>query len=164
MFSRSVPLTDDEIEKAVHLYANRLFKLCFLLLGNHADAEDAVSDTFYRYITKSPNFQEEEHRKAWLFKVAKNICQDVHRLRKRNQPIHVDDLSNYCTDEKDILFLEEIMSFPAKYKTVLHLFYIEGYKTNEIAQILSISSSAVRKRLQYAREKLKLDYGKENER
>ena len=53
--------TDDEVERIVNTYSNMLFKLCFTLLCNNADAEDAVEDTFIKYITKSPYFQDEEH-------------------------------------------------------------------------------------------------------
>ncbi len=52
--------------------------------------------------------------------------------------------------------LEELYSLPAKYKTVLMLHYFEGYSVSEIAQILKISNSAVKKRLQRGREALKI--------
>lgn len=165
MKRHSVRPTDDEIENAVEKYSNMLFKLCFTILCNNADAEDAVSDTFYKYITLSPDFNDEEHKKAWLIRVATNICNDMYRSRKRHNLMNFDDLYDYCDDEheSDISILEEVMRLPAKYKTVVHLFYIEGYKTEEISKILSISSSAVRKRLQYARDMLKMEY-KERER
>jgi RNA polymerase sigma factor, sigma-70 family len=69
-------------------------------------------------------------------------------------------LFNYSKTEESSEILEEVMSLPVKYRTVIHLFYIEGYKTDEISDILSISSSTVRKRLQYAREKLRFQYEK----
>ena len=152
--------TDDKIECVVNTYSNMLFKLCFTMLGNNADAEDAVGNTFLKYITKSPYFQSEEHTKAWLIRIATNICKDMYRFNKKRDYLSFDDLFNYCKTEEICEILEEVMSLPEKYKTVIHLFYIEGYKTDEIAKILSISSSAVRKRLQYAREKLKFEYGK----
>lgn len=163
MNHQSVRPADDEIEKAVTMYSNMLFKLCFAILCNQADAEDAVSDTFVRYITKSPPFREEEHKKAWLIKVAANICNDVCRLRKRNNHLNIDDLKQYCSTESDCEILKEVMRLPNNYKTVLHLFYIEGYKTDEISKILSVSPAAVRKRLQYGRKMLKMEYEKEHE-
>jgi len=151
---------DGEIERIVNTYSNMLFKLCFTILCNNTDAEDAVEDTFLKYITKSPCFQNEEHTKAWLIKVASNICKDMYRFNKKRDCISFEDLFNYSKAEENNELLEEVMRLPVKYKTVIHLFYVEGYKTDEISEILSISSAAVRKRLQYAREKLKLQYEK----
>ena len=153
--------TDDEIKSVVNTYSNMLFKLCFTILCNNADAEDAVGTTFLKYITKSPYFQSEEHTKAWLIRVATNLCKDMYRFHKKRDYINFDDLIHYGKTEENSKILEEVMSLPEKYKTVIHLFYIEEYKTDEISKILSISPSAVRKRLQYARDKLKFQYEKE---
>lgn len=48
-----------------------------------------------------------------------------------------------------------------KYRTVIHLHYVEGYGTNEISDMLGITSAAVKKRLQRGREKLREIYEKE---
>lgn len=158
----SVRPTDGDIEKVVKTHSNMLFKLCFVILCNNSDAEDAVSETFIRYITKVQHFTDEEHKKAWLIRVATNICKDMHRFRKRNNYINIDDLTNYCSNQKEFEILDDVIKLPNKYKVVIHLFYIEGCKTNEISQILSISPSAVRKRLQYGRERLKMEHGKDD--
>jgi len=162
MEQSSVRPTDGEMENIVNQYSNMLFKLCFTILCNNTDAEDAVSDTFFKYIVNSPIFHDSQHQKAWLIRVATNICKDMHRFRKRNHHITLDDISDYCETKEDIDILAEVMRLPAKYKAVIYLFYIEGYQTKEIAKILSISPSTVRKRLQYGRDILKLEYGKEN--
>ena len=57
------------------------------------------------------------------------------------------------SDDRDLF--ETIMHLPSKYKIILDLYYIEGYKSGEIANILNLSPVAVRKRLQYARQLLK---------
>ncbi len=161
MERRSDRPADDEIEEVVTVYANMLFKLCFTILCNSTDAEDAVSDTFVKWITKAPSFRNEEHRKAWLIRVATNICLDMRRFHKRHPSICLDEVYGYCQQETGYTILKDILSLPAKYKTVLYLFYIEGYQTEEIAKLLSISGSAVRKRLQYGRDMLKLEYRKD---
>lgn len=161
MKAHSVRPTDDEIEDTVNKYANMLFKICFTILCNNTDAEDAVSDTFLKYITKSPGFNGEEHKKAWLIRVAVNSCNDMHRFYKKHNHVNLDDIYDYCNSNSDSGILTEVMQLPVKYKTVIHLFYIEGYKTEEISQILSISPAAVRKRLQYGRNMLRMEYEKE---
>ena len=61
--------------------------------------------------------------------------------------------------DKEILSL--IWDLDYKLKSVVILFYIEGYSVNEIADILKTSPSAVKKRLQRAREKLSVKYKRE---
>lgn len=161
MEAHSVRPTDEEIENTVNKYADMLLKLCFTILCSNADAEDAVSETFFKYITKAPAFSSEEHKKAWLLRVATNVCKDMHRFRQRHNHINLDDIYDYCDSKPDSEILADVMRLPVKHKTVLHLFYIEGYKTEEISKILSISPAAVRKRLQYARDMLRMEYEKE---
>ncbi len=151
-------LTDDDIADTVLKYSDTLFRLCFSILCNYADAEDAVSDTMVRLIKKAPSFNDEEHKKAWLIKTASNICKDKYRFNKRHNHINIDELSEYCQKEDDNEVLMCLLKLPDKYKAVIHLFYIEGYKTHEIAKILGLSPSAVRKRLQYGRSMIKLEY------
>lgn len=159
----SVRPTDKDLENLVFSYSNMLFKLCFTMLGNNADAEDAVSDVIVKYITNSPAFTDEEHKKAWLIKVATNICKDILRFKKRRNYINIDDVQEYCKTNESIDIVSDILQLPEKYRSVIYLYYIEGYKTKDIANILSVSPQAVRKRLQYGRDMLKIEYGKDGE-
>lgn len=163
MTRSAVRPTDDEITNTVKSYSNMLFKLCFTILCNRSDAEDAVSDTFCRYISKAPVFKDEEHKKAWLIRVASNICKDKHRFNMRHSYVNLDDIQEFCASEPERGVLEEVLRLPEKYKTVIHLFYVEGYKTREISEMLGISDAAVRKRLQYGRELLRIEHRKEDE-
>ena len=149
-----------EMEVVARKYMSRLFQLCYVHLRNHADAEDAVSETLIRYMEKRPAFNEEEHRKAWILRTAINICRDIHRYRKRHQYVNLEDINDYVTEEEDRTIVASLMNLPEKYKSVLYLYYIEGYKTAEISEILGVSPSAVRKRLQRGRKKLQMEYDK----
>ena len=65
------------IEYAVEKYGDMLFRICFSILLNEADAEDALQETFIRYMTKAPLFSDSDHEKAWLIKVATNLCKNM---------------------------------------------------------------------------------------
>lgn len=147
-----------DIENTVEKYSNMLFKLCFTMLRNNTDAEDAVSEVFVKYLTNQKAFDDEEHKKAWLIRVAANTCKDMLRFYKIRNHINLDDISAYCKTDNDTNIVTDLLKLPVKYRTVLYLYYIEGYKTAEISEMLSVSGSAVRKRLQYGREMLKLEY------
>lgn len=56
-------------QAAVEAHGDRLFRLCFVLLGSAADAEDAVQETLLKYLQKAPAFASAEHEKAWLLRV-----------------------------------------------------------------------------------------------
>ena len=53
----------------MEIYGNSLYRLCSVMTGNKEDAQDAVQECFLRYITKAPDFRDEEHEKAWLIRV-----------------------------------------------------------------------------------------------
>ncbi|MHB1454884.1 MAG: RNA polymerase sigma factor [Saccharofermentanales bacterium] len=151
----------DEVRRAVEDYSNMLFKICIVMLCNEYDAEEAVQETFLRYMTKAPAFNGAEHEKAWLIRVATNICRDMQRFRVRHQHLNIDDLYDYYRTEENSGILEAVMKLPQDYKIVIMLFYIEGYNVDGISQITGASVSAVKKRLQRGREKLRLDYRKD---
>lgn len=155
-------ISEEEIRTLVDKYSPLIFRISYCILCNSADAEDAVQETLLRYITKAPDFNDEEHRKAWLIKVAANISKNMLMFRLRRETVNIEDIENIGIEQNDYEIFELIMSLPAKHKIVLTLYYVEGYKSKEIAEIIGISEEAVRKRLQKGRELLKKEMEKEN--
>lgn len=151
---------DNDVEITVKTYSNMLFKLCFTILRNNEDASDAVSEVFLKYITNPQSFNGEEHKKAWLIRVATNISKNMLKFYKIRNHISFEDVAEYCKSQEEKETFWEMLNLPEKYRTVLHLYYVEGYKTAEIAGMLGISPQTARKRLQYGREKLKIEYEK----
>ncbi len=143
------------IEYAVEKYSQMLFRICYGILCNKHDAEDALQETFLKYLTKAPLFKDSEHEKAWLIKVATNISKNMARFNSKHAVENLDELRHIGISDNDRDVFELIMHLPVKYKIVLDLYYIEGYKANEIADITNTSPVTVRKRLQYGRNLLK---------
>ena len=144
-----------EIKELVENYTSLIFRVSYCILGNRDDAEDAVQDAFLKYLTKAPEFESEEHRKAWLIRVATNISKNMMMFRIRKETVNIEEIKNIGICENDYETFELIMSLPSKYKVVMTLYYIEGYKSKEIAEIIGIKEDAVRKRLQKGREILR---------
>ena len=111
-----------------------------------------------KYYTKKPLFRSWEHCKAWLIRVTINESKNLLRFRVRRQAADIDDLAEILPSRIEQGIFMDILLLPDKYKTVLYLYYAEGYKTDEIAQMLKISPAAVRKRLEKGRKQLKLIY------
>lgn len=150
-----------DAERALEEYGNSLYRLCSVMTGNREDAQDAVQDCFLRYMTKAPDFNDSEHEKAWLIRVASNICHDILRHRKRASFVSLDEIRNLGASEDNAQILGLLMALEEKYRIVMHLHYVEGYKTDELSALLGISSAAVKKRLQRGREALREIYEKE---
>ncbi len=140
------------IEKTVLKYSNMLYKICIVMLCNEQDAQDAVQDTFCRYLEKRPEFKGPEHEKAWLIRVATNICRDMLRFQARHPKIAIDDLSHRLAAPEQTETFIGLLELPPKLKIVIYLHYVDGYSVKEIAGILKLSESAVKKRLQRGRD------------
>lgn len=151
----------DDIEAIVGTYADMLFRICMLILGNSADAEDAVQETMLRYLTKAPVFESEEHRKAWLITVARNKCRDMLRFRIKHPTADMDELRNLCDEKTDSGVLEALFSLPEKIKSVMILYYVEDFSVKEISGITGKGESAIKMRLQKGRRLLAEKYRKE---
>ena len=154
-------LKTDCVREAVEEYGDMLYRICLVMLKNTADAEDAVQDTFIRYMQKAPAFSSDEHEKAWLIKVAANICKDMLRQRNRTAELDEDALNTLTAADEDSHILEALTQIPEKFRIVLTLHYIEGYKVNEIAEMIGKTSSAVKMRLAKGRKLLEEKYRKE---
>ena len=144
----------DGVELILDKYGNNLYRICLVTLKNEADAEDALQDTLVRYIQKAPRFESGEHQKAWLIRVAVNICRDM--LRKRRY--HEEELENSPVpeaDEQQRSALEALLTLPEKFRTPMTLHYVEGYSVAELAKLLSMTQSAVKMRLSKGRTLLR---------
>ena len=151
----------DDIEIIIRKYGDMLYRLSLIMLKNESDAEDVVQETIIKYYQKSTVFVDSEHEKAWLIKVATNKCRDLLRFRGRYIQIEENFLEQIADEETDCGIIEALTVLPEKYRLVLTLYYIEGYRIEDIAKIISRTSSAVKMRLQKGRKLLKEIYEKE---
>ncbi|MBR4291914.1 MAG: RNA polymerase sigma factor [Oscillospiraceae bacterium] len=151
----------DEIEKTIEQYVDMLYRLCVIILKNESDAEDAVQETVLKLYRKSPSFQDEEHKKAWLIRVATNQCRDLLRFRLHHPQLEEEQLEKIGTEPPDSGILEALSELPEKYRIVLTLYYVEECSIKEIAKIICRTTSAVKMRLQKGRKLLEVKYREE---
>ena len=144
----------DSPEAVIRRYSDMVYRLAFARTGNRSDAEDLYQEVFLRYLTRAPAFTSEDHRKAWLLRVAVNCANRFHTAlgRRRTEPLS-EALSVPAPEGEDLW--EELRRLPEKDRTVLHLYYYEDMTTEEIAQMLDRNPATVRSQLSRARDKLK---------
>ena len=144
----------DSPEVVIRRYSDMVYRLAFARTGNRSDAEDLYQEVFLRYLTRAPAFTSEDHRKAWLLRVAVNCANRFHTApwRKRTEPLS-EALSVPAPEGEDLW--EELRRLPERDRTVLHLYYYEDMTTEEISQMLGRNPATVRSQLLRARAKLK---------
>ncbi len=146
---------DAEIKEVIHIYGNMLYRTAYVILGNPSDVQDVLQEALIKYMEKAPAFREEAHRKAWLLKITVNLCKDCLRFNKRHAYVPLEELGHLQATSAQQGLLKEIIALPAKWKSILLLHYVEGYSISEVSLITGLSQSAVKKRLQRGRERLK---------
>ena len=69
--------TAEEVEEAIDRYADTVYRLAYAQTISRADADDVFQEVFLRYVKSRPQFNDEEHRKAWLLRVTVNCAKDI---------------------------------------------------------------------------------------
>ena len=136
-----------------------VYRVCYSYLGTAADAEDATQSVFMKLVNAPREFDGEEHERAWLIRCAVNHCKDVlkspRRTRAAEMPVDVVDERVEgrpgATDDT----LDAVMRLPDIYRECVYLHYYEGYRTDEIAEMVDVPPSTVRNRLSKARALLR---------
>ena len=136
-------------------HGNRILRLAYSYVHNMEDSEEILQDVLLKLISQAPQFESSEHEKAWILRVTANLSKNRIEYNKLRD---TDELNEELVAEKkeDLSYIwEAVKSLPENYREVIHLFYEEGYQTDEIAKILGESGANIRTRLKRAREKLK---------
>lgn len=140
-------------------YGDMVLRVAFSHTGKMSDAEDITQDVFLTLHSKPVDFSSDEHIKSWLLRVTLNKCRNYHKSLWIRGRIDTDDRGldilscGMSTDETELL--DVVMTLPEKYRTVLYLYYYEGYTIKEIAGILRKNENTVSSLLQRARAKMK---------
>ena len=140
---------DAFLEDAMERYGDAVYRLALCRLGSRADAEDVYQDVFLRLLRDTTAFCDGEHLKAWLLRVTLHCCIDLRRSAwwKRTAPLEAAaDAAAPLGEEKG-----------ADLRTAVWLHYVEGYGTDEIAEIVNCRPATVRTRLHRARKKLQTE-------
>ena len=142
-------------QKTVEKYSNMVYRLAYFYTNSKYDADDIYQDVFLKYLQNKKQFENEEHKKAWLIKVTINSCKKMWLSAWKRKIIPLNDDEIKFEMEEDIGLYNEIKKLPKKYRVVIHLFYYEQYQIKDISQILNQKESTIRTWLTRARKLLK---------
>lgn len=146
----------EKFELLVEKYADMITRICFLGLKNKADAEDAWQNTFIKLYKHNEILEKpDEEIRKWLCTVALNECRDIKRKLFHRNHLDIDELQVTYTARYNRDLIEAVKALPQKYLEVIELYYFEGYRINQIADILSEKENTIKSRLKRGRELLK---------
>ncbi|WP_313805258.1 RNA polymerase sigma factor SigW [Cytobacillus sp.] len=164
----------DAYAEVVEIYGEKVFHICYRMLGNRHEAEDIAQEAFLRAYVNIHSFNINLKFSSWLYRIATNLCID--RIRKKKPDYYLDAevagtdgltmysqiASDTSLPEEDVESLElqetiqrEISKLPEKYRTVIVLKYIEELSLNEISKILDLPLGTVKTRIHRGREALR---------
>ncbi|MBQ4162563.1 MAG: RNA polymerase sigma factor [Parabacteroides sp.] len=143
-------------------YARWLYNICFRIVGNVGDAEEAMQDAFLKILTRIDLYQEEQTFEAWIHSIAIHTAIDHLRRQTPDWEELTEQLwipEEERENEEEVQYsVEQIKrackELPPGYRVILSLYLFEGYDMEEIASILKIQPASVRS--QYLRGKRKL--------
>ncbi|WP_019414260.1 RNA polymerase sigma factor SigW [Paenisporosarcina sp. TG20] len=158
----------------VELFQDKLYRVCYRMLGNKHEAEDIAQEAFVRAFVNIHTFDTNRKFSTWLYRIGTNLCID--RIRKKKPDFSLDadvtgtdGLTMYSqvasTDdlpEEEVLKMEmqdrvqyEISRLPDKYRAVIVLKYLEDLPLQEISDILDMPLGTVKTRVHRGREALR---------
>ncbi|MBT3239771.1 MAG: sigma-70 family RNA polymerase sigma factor [Chloroflexi bacterium] len=157
---------DEAFSRLVEVFQRPVHNLCYRMLGNANDAEDAAQETFIRAYKAIKRYDPSRKFSTWLLTIASNYCIDQHRRRKLptfsydSMPVPdisdnnpgIDRLMVLGENKEKVMELLDILNPKDRSAVILRYWY--DYSYDEIANSLSLSNSAVKSRLHRARKEL----------
>lgn len=158
----------DAFAEIVYTFQDAVYNLCYRILGERTEAEDATQEAFLRAFANMERYDHERSFKTWVLTIASNHCID--RLRKRRmQYLSIDDplpsgiaLSSDDPQPEQATLMNErseriqalLDELAPDYRTAVVLRYWYDYSYAEIAEMMETTESAIKSRLFRARKLL----------
>ena len=141
-----------DIESIYRSYSQDVMNVAYFYTGNQEDAEDVMVDVFLSIMARPP--KNEANLKSYLLRSTMNKSFDF-RKRRRPDPLETEIAAPVDQTPQQAFLVSAIAKLPLKYREVLVLRFVEEMPEAEIASFLRLSLSAVKKRVQRGKEKLK---------
>ncbi len=146
----------EAFEALLAAYQNKVFRLCYSMLGDRAQAEDAAQESFLRIWKSMERYRGDASLGTWIFAITRNVSLTAISKRgaHRAAPLEeADRVPPQAPDrERDLVRL--VARLPDNYRQVVMLFYMEGKSYDEVARMLDLPLGTVKTYLHRARQQL----------
>lgn len=146
-------------------YRQRVWAVCFRLMGNAEDTNDAAQEVFVRLFFSRAKFRGHSKYSTWVHGVALRTCLELRRSRARRRRREDEARQQAMQSTRDghannaaqtTLDAEQILNtLDEEDRAMLILKYAQGHSFDELAKMFTMTTSACKMRVSRAREKLK---------
>lgn len=144
----------------INLHMRDMYRTAIAILENEEDAGDAMQDTILSCWEKINTLKKTQYFKTWLTRILINHCYDI--LRQKAVYIELDKFEEISkNDEYNIELKEALKSLDERYRLPIELFYGQGYKVKEIAELTSLPPNTIKTYLSRGRKQLAKFYREE---
>lgn len=147
----------DAFTELMQLYMKDMYRTAIAILMNEEDAADALQDTILACWEKLYTLRKAEYFKTWLTRILINRCYDIIRKNPICENIELYEEPSRC-DTYNLELKEAYASIEERYRLPMELYYSQGFRIREIAEILSLPQNTVKTRLSRGRRQLEKYY------
>jgi RNA polymerase sigma-70 factor (ECF subfamily) len=144
----------DAFEALLLAYQDKVFRLCYSMLGDRAQAEDAAQDSFLRIWKALDRYRGESSLGTWIFSITRNVCLTAISKRRTSVPIEQAEPAKPEVPDRQRDIVGMVGQLPANYRQVVMLFYMEDRSYEEVARMLDLPLGTVKTYLHRARQQL----------
>ena len=151
-------LKHDDIAAMVEAHSDMVMRIAYQHCFNKSDSEDITQEVFIKLLDHLPLLREDEEVvKAWLIRVTVNLCKDWNKSAwyQRTAPLEQDESDASYWESDEWVLWDALKRLRPVYRTILYMYYYEGYKIREISQILDLRVNTVSSGLTRARKELR---------
>ena len=143
------------MEEEIKIYGNAILKYCFGILCDYHEAQDAAQETFVKAHFARKTLKAEENFKAWIYKIAYNIC--LNMIRKRRFFYAPANNNSYLQEDSfiDPVLLDALLILPPKDRALFYSRAVDDMDYNQLEALYSTRAATLRKRFERAKSKLK---------
>ena len=142
-------------------YSGKLYGYCMKLLGSHNELKDLYQDIFLKFFNSSKERAEMDNPRAYLFRIAHNIC--INYIRDKKETVNYDDIiwkgenESLSYEDKELIELinEALKQVEHHNREAFILRMYQGMTYKEIAEIQGISVTLSRNRVWRTKERVK---------
>lgn len=141
-----------------------MYKVARGILRNDEDVADAIQDTILSCFEKIHTLQKTEYFKTWMIRILINECnQTLRHYQRVNMPGELPETPRQDQSLAEFEFKEMLELVDEKYRVILVLYYVEGFRISEIAELLELNENTIKTRLARARSQIRSVYFPEKE-
>lgn len=154
-------MTKDDFVNRTLAMRETLYRVSFSILPNHADQDDAVQECIKKALTKRESLKQDSFFNTWITRILINECYQIKRKRKKE--VLFEEIHANLPETANFELADAVMSLDTGLRTLVVLFYIEGYSIKETSRIMKMPEGTVKWKLSRARTLLRnhLDDGRD---